>query len=86
MNYFVGGIWKSLDLWAREAQDCCKQSLMNHSGGSMKNQKADWQAVNTVLIAIEGTLENWATDHSCYIMTKNLKAYCSCFTSLSKNK
>jgi hypothetical protein len=34
----VGGIWKSLEMWAREALECCKLSLRSDSGGNPDDQ------------------------------------------------
>lgn len=35
LNWFVGEIWKYLELWAREALEGFKQSFMNNSGSSV---------------------------------------------------
>jgi hypothetical protein len=43
-NWFVGGIWKSLEKQAREVLECCKQSLMSDSDGSSEDQNADKNA------------------------------------------
>jgi hypothetical protein len=31
-------IWKTLEMWAREALECCKQNLMGNSGGSSEDR------------------------------------------------
>jgi hypothetical protein len=36
----VGGIWKSLEMWAREAHECYKESLMGDSRWSSEDQDA----------------------------------------------
>jgi hypothetical protein len=37
----VGGIWKHLELQARENLECCKQSLVGDSGGNSEDENAD---------------------------------------------
>lgn len=39
-NWFVGGIWKSLESGARASLDCNKQSLMGHPSGNVDDQTA----------------------------------------------
>lgn len=33
---FVGGVWKSLDVWAIKVLECAKKRLMGHSRGVWK--------------------------------------------------
>lgn len=37
-SWFVGGMWKSLEPWARRALEWCKQSLMGHSDRSVEDK------------------------------------------------
>jgi hypothetical protein len=39
-NWLVGRIWKSLEMTAREALECCNLSLMSDSGVSAEDQNA----------------------------------------------
>lgn len=39
-NRFAERMWKILGLWAREALEHCKQSLVGHSGGISEYQNA----------------------------------------------
>ena len=39
LNWFVGEMWMSSELWARNAR-CYKQSLVGHFGRHLENQKA----------------------------------------------
>jgi hypothetical protein len=43
-NWFEGGSWKSLDIWATESLGCYKQSLIGKSGGSLGDQNANRNA------------------------------------------
>lgn len=40
-NAFVGGMWKSSELQAREALECCEHSLMAHVGRGLEAQNAE---------------------------------------------
>lgn len=31
LELVVGGVWEGLKMWAREALECCKQSLIDNS-------------------------------------------------------
>jgi hypothetical protein len=43
-NWFVGGMWKSLESGARETLECSKQSLMGHPSGNMEEKTANRKA------------------------------------------
>jgi hypothetical protein len=43
-NLFVGEIWKSLEMWSREALECLKQSLMGDFIGNSEDHKASINA------------------------------------------
>lgn len=80
--YFVRGVERSLELWAREALGCCKQSLMGRSGRNMGEQNAEKSAQwDPSTESLEGTgysIGNLAGDCLCHILAKNLTAFCSC--------
>lgn len=40
-NWFIGEIWKGLEIGAREILESCKQSLVHDSGQSSEDENAD---------------------------------------------
>lgn len=50
------GLWKSLQMQAREALQCCKQSFEGHSGGSLKLEGQRHGDIKMVLTGFRWTL------------------------------
>jgi hypothetical protein len=88
-NWFVGGIRKNLEKWARESLGCSKQSLMSNSGAGLADQSAS-RNVNSKGCAYmfsggnKDSIGNWTRGHSCYIIAKNLSTFCLCPETLSE--
>lgn len=83
-------LWKSLGLWAREALECCKQSLIGHSEGSLGDENAKRNAGSGGPRS-EGLTgeqkffqELGHLGHSCYILAKNLASLCLCPENLNE--
>jgi hypothetical protein len=80
-NWLVGRIWKSLEMTAREALECCNLSLMSDSGVSAEDQNAarNFYIKECTYNASDGNkdnIRNWTWGHSCYILAKNLSTFC----------
>lgn len=41
LEVVCGGLWKDLELWTREALQCCGWSLIRHSGESLKDKRTE---------------------------------------------
>lgn len=40
LTWYVGRMWKSLELWSSQVLDCCNQSLKGDAGDSAEEQNA----------------------------------------------
>jgi hypothetical protein len=85
-NCLVGGVWKCLETWAKEAIECCMQNLLGSSNGSSVDQNVDRNGDKKRLCpwgsdgnhGNQYSTENRTTGHSCDIVVKNLSTFCPC--------
>lgn len=66
---------QSLELWAREILECCKQSWMGSSGGVLKTQMPRQERTVAIWLVEfwrgKETIENWATGRLCENLTES---------------
>jgi hypothetical protein len=89
-NWFAGGIWKGLEMQAREVLECAKWCLMDNSGEDSEDQDADRNADSEVSAEVscgkKDSFGNWTKGHLYYILAKNLSAFCSFPESLCETE
>lgn len=66
-KWFVGRMWKSLQLWARKSLEWCDWSLKSHSGrcveGLNPKKNADSGGLTYEVLGNKNSTRHWAKDH-----------------------
>lgn len=70
LDWFIGGKWKSLALWAREALECCKQGFMGHSAGDCGSPECREACIGCFQGGEKTLLGTGPVRHSCSISSK----------------
>lgn len=87
-NWFVGGIWKVLELWVREALGYCKLSLVRVLIRTRKIWMSIrmWRKAWEVSHGNKDSIGTWSRRCVYYIMAENLSTVCPCPETLWENE
>lgn len=81
LELFMGGMWKSLELWATEVLEFCKKSLVGHSAECVLNRnvrKEDDRDCSGESREEKDSIRNWDRGYLCPILGRKMCSCCFC--------